>query len=68
MKDLEWTPQYNTAEAILKDAWDNDYVLKKAAGKVLPLGTMQYTIARARNFIVTEASNKGDSGNAGIVP
>lgn len=32
IKDLEWTPKYDTAEAILKDAYENDFVGFKAAG------------------------------------
>ena len=33
MKDLEWKPQYNMAQG-LKDAYENDFVMKKAAGKL----------------------------------
>ena len=33
MKDLEWKPQYNMAQG-LKDAYENDFVAKKAAGKL----------------------------------
>lgn len=32
MIDLEWTPKYDTAEAIFKDAYENDFVHVKAAG------------------------------------
>jgi hypothetical protein len=34
MNDLDWTPQYDTAEAILKDSYENDFVLFKAEGKL----------------------------------
>ena len=33
MKDLEWKPQYNMAQG-LKDAYVNNFVAKKAAGKL----------------------------------
>lgn len=32
MKDLDWAPKYDTAEAIMKDAYENDFVHVKAAG------------------------------------
>ena len=32
MRDLEWTPKYDSVEAILKDAYENDFVHVKAAG------------------------------------
>jgi hypothetical protein len=32
MQDLEWKPVYDTTEAILKDAYENDFVHVKAAG------------------------------------
>lgn len=32
MEDLDWKPQFDTAEAILKDAYENDFVHVKAAG------------------------------------
>ena len=32
MKDLDWAPQFDSAEAILKDAYENDFVHVKAAG------------------------------------
>jgi nucleoside-diphosphate-sugar epimerase len=32
MKDLEWAPKYDTTEAILKDAYENDFVHVKAKG------------------------------------
>ncbi|KAL7579720.1 hypothetical protein ACA910_021864 [Epithemia clementina (nom. ined.)] len=34
MTDLDWTPVYDTTEAIFKDAYENDYVHVKAAGKL----------------------------------
>jgi len=33
MKDLEWTPKYSLLEG-LKDSYTNDFLLKKAAGKL----------------------------------
>jgi nucleoside-diphosphate-sugar epimerase len=32
MQDLDWKPVYDSAEAILKDAYENDFVHVKAAG------------------------------------
>ena len=32
MRDLDWTPVYDSTEAILKDAYENDFVHVKAAG------------------------------------
>jgi nucleoside-diphosphate-sugar epimerase len=32
MQDLDWRPMYDTTEAILKDAYENDFVHVKAAG------------------------------------
>ena len=32
MKDLDWEPKYDSAEAIMKDAYENDFVHVKAAG------------------------------------
>ena len=32
MKDLDWKPVYDSAEAIMKDAYENDFVHVKAAG------------------------------------
>jgi len=32
MKDLDWTPKYDTVEAIMQDAYENDFVYVKAAG------------------------------------
>ena len=32
MKDLDWKPKYDTVEAIMKDAYENDFVHVKAAG------------------------------------
>ena len=34
MKDLDWAPKYDSAEAIFKDAYENDFVHVKAAGKL----------------------------------
>lgn len=34
MEDLEWKPRYDSAEAILKDAYENDFVHVKAAGRL----------------------------------
>jgi hypothetical protein len=34
MKDLDWTPKYDTVEKILKDSYDNDFVFFKATGKL----------------------------------
>lgn len=34
MRDLDWAPEFNSAEALLKDSYVCDYVLKKAAGKI----------------------------------
>jgi nucleoside-diphosphate-sugar epimerase len=32
MQDLDWKPEYDTVEAIMKDAYENDFVHVKAAG------------------------------------
>ena len=32
MEDLNWKPEYNTVESIMKDAYENDFVHVKAAG------------------------------------
>lgn len=32
MRDLDWAPEFDSAEAILKDAYENDFVHVKAAG------------------------------------
>jgi nucleoside-diphosphate-sugar epimerase len=32
MQDLDWIPAYDSVEAILKDAYENDFVHVKAAG------------------------------------
>mmetsp|Transcript_22760 Transcript_22760/g.49497 ORF Transcript_22760/g.49497 Transcript_22760/m.49497 type:complete len:357 (+) Transcript_22760:192-1262(+) len=32
MTDLEWSPKYDTVEAIMKDSYENDFVHVKAAG------------------------------------
>jgi hypothetical protein len=33
MADLDWVPQYNSVEAIMKDAYENDFVhIRAAAG------------------------------------
>jgi nucleoside-diphosphate-sugar epimerase len=34
MQDLDWKPEYDTVEAIMKDAYENDFVHVKAAGKL----------------------------------
>ena len=34
MKDLDWEPKYDSTEAIMKDAYENDFVHVKAAGKL----------------------------------
>jgi nucleoside-diphosphate-sugar epimerase len=34
MKDLDWTPKYDTVESIMRDAYENDFVHVKAAGKL----------------------------------
>jgi len=32
MKDLDWSPKYDTVEAIMKDSYENDFVHVKASG------------------------------------
>ena len=32
MKDLDWTPKFDTTEEIMKDSYENDFVKVKAAG------------------------------------
>jgi len=34
MKDLDWAPKYDSTDAIFKDAYENDFVQFKAAGKL----------------------------------
>jgi len=34
MEDLDWRPKYDTVESIFKDAYENDFVHVKAAGKL----------------------------------
>ena len=32
MTDLDWSPQYDTVEEIMKDSYENDFVHVKASG------------------------------------
>jgi len=34
MQDLDWKPKYDTVDAIMKDAYENDFVLLKESGKL----------------------------------
>ena len=32
MKDLDWSPKYDTVEAIMRDSYENDFLHVKASG------------------------------------
>jgi nucleoside-diphosphate-sugar epimerase len=34
MTDLDWSPEFDSTEAILKDAYENDFLTLKAEGKL----------------------------------